>query len=354
MNTVHSEITTAQPEPKRDRYGRYMLPDPDGSKELPWTRATTFAKSVADTYGLGQWEMRMVAAGLGMRRDLYALAAAAKVEDKQTLDRVAKDAKEAASASSGANLGTALHTFTEAIDRGETITAPQPWDADLDAYRAALDQAGITAVPAWIERIVVLPTLRVAGTFDRIVRMPDGRHVIADVKTGKDLKYAWGEIAIQLALYANAPFMWSAHTDTYVPMPELDRTTALVMHLPAGRGVCTLYDVDITAGWEAAQLCQQVRTWRARRDIATQHKPTTPALPLDTPAAHTAPSGSPALTGLRHAAKVGELTRHIPTAATVADLEALWARGVADGTWTPAHTAQAAARKKALLAEQST
>lgn len=360
MSTVPAfDAPTPQPEPKRDRYGRYLLPDPTGSKELPWTRATTFAKSVADTFGLTQWEMRMVVAGIGMRRDLYALAAATPIEDKDKLTRIAKDAKEAAQAGAGANLGTALHSFTEANDRGETVTAPPPWDADLAAYRDALTAAGVVAVPSWIERIVVVPELKVAGTLDRIVRLADGRLVIADVKTGKDLSYGWGEIAIQLALYANAPVMWNAHTDAYEPMPALDRTSALVMHLPAGKGVCTLWDVDITAGWEAAQLCQQVRAWRARKGLASRHEQVAGQLAIDIATTETAAApaaGTPAgatLSALRHAAAVGELTRHIPRACTVADLEALWARGVEAGTWTPAHTAQAAARKKALLVEQS-
>ena len=318
-----------QPEPRFDRYGRYLLPDPTGGKQKPWTRATTFAKTVADTFGLSRWEMRMVAAGIGMRRDLYALAASATVNDKDTLDRIAKDAKEAAAASSGANLGTALHTFTEQVDRGEPVSAPAPWDADIEAYRKAMRTAGIVAVPEWVERVVVLPDLGVAGKLDRIVRLPEGGLAIGDVKTGKDLSYSWGEIAIQLALYANAPLMWNGATGTYVPMPRLNPAMAIVMHLPAGSGTCNLYSVNIAAGWVAAHLCSEVRGWRARKDLAEVYA--------------TSPRPD----------RVGEANRihgAIKAATSEPELVALYRQHQPTGAWTTAHTAAAARRKQDLYA----
>jgi len=51
-------------------------------------------------------------------------------------------------------------------------------------------------------------------------------------------------------------------------MIEVNQEQALVVHLPAGEGRCTLYLVDIAAGWEMAQVCGAVREWRARRDLA--------------------------------------------------------------------------------------
>lgn len=331
-----TDIFDSATEAKRDRYGRYLLPDPNGKakKELAWTRATTFARSIADTFGLTQWELRMVAKGISMRRDLYALAASADIEDKDKLNQVARDAKEAAAASSGANLGTALHAFTEQVDRGEQVNPPEPWNRDIDAYRAAMAAEKVTPVAEWIERIVVVPELKVAGTLDRIVRLADGRLVIADVKTGKDLSYSWGEIAVQLALYANATAMWNRARNVYEPMPAVDKTFAIVMHIPAGKAACTLHRVDITAGWEAATLCQQVRLWRARRDLATGY-----ASPIPDPLARIERSNT-----------ANALTAAIKAAQTVGDLEALWATASQAGTWTTAHTAAAGARKHQLLA----
>lgn len=320
--------------PRRDRWGRYLLPDPETGKERAWTRATTLSSSIADTFGLTKWQMRMVAKGLGMRPDLLALAAAAHVDDKQTLDRVAGDAKEAAGSSAGANAGTALHSFTEAVDRGEEPAVPPPWDADVAAYRDTLDAHGITRHPEWVERITVCPQYGVAGTFDRIVTLDGGRRVIGDVKTGRDLSYSWPEISIQLALYANATHMWAV--DHWEPMPVLDPNEAVVFWLPVGKGDCQLFTVDTAAGWEMAEVAYQVRQWRARRDLATIW---------------------PATTGQARKAikdKFERLTeqgllRLVTSASTVDELVQLWAKHDADGTWTPALTAAAAVRKKALV-----
>lgn len=318
--------------PKRDRWGRYLLPDPDTGKELAWTRATTLASTLADTYGLTRWQMRMVAKGLGMRQDLLALAAAAHVDDKDTLDRVASDAKEAAGSSAGANSGTALHSFTEAVDRGEDAQIPDPWRADIDAYRAMLAAHNVTVHPEWIERITICPRFGVAGTFDRIVTLADGRRVIGDVKTGKDLTYSWGEIAIQLALYANATHMWNG--TGWDPMPVLDPNEAVVFWLPVGQARCELHTVNIVDGWAMAEVAHGVRQWRARKNLARQMV-------------------APNEVGQRLARSTNTraIKRAIAEAGTVDELVALWEVHEAAGTWTSELTAAAAVRKKGLLAQ---
>lgn len=267
MTITKEQPTAARPEPSRDRYGRYLLPQPTG-KDKGYTRATTVAKTLSDTYGLTRWQVRMTAQGLTQRPDLFARVASA-AGDAKSLDQICEQAKEAAAASSGANIGTALHAFTEAVDAGRPVTIPAPWDADVAAYTAALQAADVAVDPAYIETVLALHSIEVAGTMDRLVTMPDGRRLIADLKTGKDLTYGWGEIAIQLALYAHAEQIFDVATGQYRPMPEVDQDEALVMHLPAGQARCDLYVVDIAAGWDAVQTALVVRAWRKRRDLAT-------------------------------------------------------------------------------------
>lgn len=257
---------TTTPGPARDRHGRYLLPDPATGIERAWTRATTWARTLSDTTGLHRWECRMVAKGVTLRPDLYALAAAAPDGDTAALDALCEGAREAAAASAGSNLGTALHKFTERHDRGEHVTPPAPWDADLAAYAAALAAAGITIDPAHIERVTPVPALGVAGTLDRIAAVPGHGLVIADVKTARDLRYSWTEIAIQLAIYARGAGLWTGAG--YDPMPPVSTSRALVIHLPAGQARCGLHWIDITAGWDAARLAGQARAWRGRRDLA--------------------------------------------------------------------------------------
>jgi hypothetical protein len=318
---------TSRPEPKRDRWGRYLLPDPVTGKERAWTRATTFAGAVKNTYGLNRWEKRLVVKGITERPDLYALAASIPFENKKKLNEIADAAKEVARGSSGSNLGTALHSFAQYIDAGQDITVPQPWDADLAAYKAKLVEKQATIHPDWIERVVLTPTFQVAGTFDRIITLPDLGPVIADLKTGQDLYY--DDIPVQLALYANATHIIDLTTDLPVPMPKVNQETAIVIHLPAGRAFCEFHEIDIVAGWETAYICKLVRDWQARKDLARPYQgvgmkvPTLPTL--------------------------DELIADAPTRGT---LELLWATYTAK--WKPAHTEAARARLAALEAPAGT
>jgi hypothetical protein len=321
-----SAAAVVQPDPQRDRWGRYLLPDPGqpgATSPLAWTRATTFAKSISDTFALTKWQLRMALKGLTMRPDLYARASAATVDDKQVLDQVAEAAKEAAASSSGANLGSALHQFTERLDRGEQVQVPPPWDADIAAYQRALVDHRLHVDPALIERIIVVRQHHVAGTLDRILQSPTWNLPrIGDLKTGKDLTHGWLEIAVQLALYANADAMWNGLTDRYEPMPDVDRETAVVIHLPVGKAKAEVYDVDIAAGWEIAQTCATVRHLRTRRDLAQIVRPETTPIATDPVLADIAAANSPDA------------------------LRALWSAH--QPRWTDQHTAAAKTRMAAL------
>jgi len=262
----------ARPEPERDGHGRYKIPDPVTGEARTWIRATTWAKTVSDLFALNNWEKRMVAVGLAQRPDLLLRVAAVAEPNsppgKSQLDRLVEQAREHAKAGARANLGTALHAFTEACDLGRPLPQiPPPFDRDIAAYRAAM--AAVEVSRNYVEQVCVVRELGVAGTMDRVVRFQHGRlPLIADLKTSADLKYSWNEIVIQLALYAHADTIYDAVGRQHHRMIEVNQERALVIHLPAGEGRCTLYLVDIAAGWEMAQLCGVVREWRGRRDLA--------------------------------------------------------------------------------------
>lgn len=168
--------------PDRDRWGRYLLPPvdhPDG-KPVAHTRATTIAKAPEDQGGLMKWAQRMVVIGLGRRQDLHALAATTDPNDKKTLGQIARDAEEAGGSATGRNTGTAIHSAIEAVNRGDE---PLPlFDAEVTAYRVALEAAGLTPVPELVERIVAHTTRHIAGTFDVALRDSDGNLFVADLK----------------------------------------------------------------------------------------------------------------------------------------------------------------------------
>lgn len=273
----------------RDQWGRYRLPDPVTGKVKSWTRATTIAGMLKDRFGLEKWDQRNIVWGLGQRPSLWAQAAACKREDDRTLQQIADKAKDAADSYSGADVGSALHTFTERIDRGEDVAVPAPFDRDVAAYRAAMEANRIVPASGWIERVVVVPEIGVAGTIDRLVDGPWPLPRIGDLKTAKDKTYdRWDEetgrragprvvntilaygstdIPLQLAIYAHATHWWTG--EDWKEMPKVDQERAVVMHLPAGQATCRLYEVDIAAGWDAVGVAYDIRDWRKRKGLIT-------------------------------------------------------------------------------------
>lgn len=259
-----------QPQSRVDGRNRYVIPDPETGKPAKWTRATNFAKVISEVDGLMRWGERMVLLGLSERPDLVARAASLTPDKRRALDGITRDAKTAAGAWSRANYGTTVHQMTERVDLGELDPAQvgPPWGAVLRAYVELMDQSGVRILPEYVEQSVVVKQYQVAGTFDRIVQMPNGQLWIADVKTGRDLSWSWGEIAIQLALYAHADAIWDWDRQRFIDMPEVNLQQGLVIHLPVDGGEAALYRLNIGYGWEAADLCEKVRGWRKFKGLA--------------------------------------------------------------------------------------
>jgi hypothetical protein len=263
----------------RDNYGRPMLiPAGGGTKRVPYRRTTTFVGVLEDQFNLNQWGRRQVALGLGQRKDLVLAAAAANPTDKKTLNEICEQALEAAASGAAATTGTALHSFTERIDRGEPLGhVPAEYQADLEAYKRATE--GIEWVG--IETFRVHDELMVAGTADRIGRLEwKERLVIADVKTG-GIEFGVGKMAMQLALYARMT-PYDIATDTRAADPgEIDLNTGIIIHLPAGQGICNLYEIDIAKGWGHVLIAKKV--WDARGN-STAKKLLHPLAPPPKPA----------------------------------------------------------------------
>lgn len=314
---------------RRDRWGRYLIPDPDTGKAVSWTRVTTFAKAISDTEGLQRWGERMAVKGLMGRADLQALAAATPLDDRRTLNKLAEQAKEAAGYKTAANQGTALHSYTERVDRGELGPGdiPEPWGALVRAYVQALRDHGIRVLPSLIERVIVVKRYQVAGTFDRIVEMPNGELWVADLKTGRDLSYSENEIAIQLALYAHADAIFDYETGKFETMPEVNQEKALVMHLPIDGSGCTLYKINIAHGWKAAELCESVRNWRKFSGLFEQ-------------VAKVEADPENAL--------LSKWMIRIQDATTVEELSRIWREASAAGEWTDALTQFGLQRKEEI------
>lgn len=261
----------AQAEPKRDRYGRYLIPPVDGGKPIAHTRATTVAETLDDRYNLELWKMRQVAVGLTRRPDLQAKIAADE-HNKKAVNDACQEAMDAAESGAAANTGIALHRILERVDTGE-LTAGQVPDMFRDianAYTAALTEHHVTVDPTWCERVHVLAGMLepIAGMADNHITI-DGRRYISDKKTGSGIDFGAKGFAVQLAIYARAQTVFDYSTNQHCDMPEIDQDRAVIMHIPAAGGPVQFHWIDIAAGWEALDHALWTRHWRKQKHLLT-------------------------------------------------------------------------------------
>ena len=254
---------------RRDRWGRYVVLAPGGAKPTGYTRATTVAKTLDDESNLKTWAQRMTALGLAGRPDLVALVAATDPEDKKTLNNICERAAEAGGATVRRDLGTALHKMIEDSWFDPTYVAPAPYDADVRAVHAALAAAGFSVAAGMTERMIVNDAHQIAGMFDCLLRSGDESElVMADIKTGSSVDFGALGWATQLAIYANADALYRQGTaadgsaDVREPMPEINKSTGVIIHVQPGSGVCDLHWLDLEAGAEALELAMEVRRLR--------------------------------------------------------------------------------------------
>jgi hypothetical protein len=207
----------------------------------------------------------MVAKGLAGRQDLLGLAAAHDPDtDRKVFEEIVEGAMEAAESASGRRDGTTLHRFTELVDLGvKTVDEfPEPYGTRVAQYQAKLTDAGVQIHPEWVEQIFIDDNYTIAGTADRIVTLADGRRVIADLKTGKDVSFGQLEFAIQVAIYANHGAIFDQGKQRRGKRVEVDRDTGLIIHLPSKGEGCELYEVDLAQGYAALMTAMEVREWR--------------------------------------------------------------------------------------------
>ncbi len=270
------QLDTPGDNARRDRWGRYLVVPPAGGKPKGYTRATTVAKALDDTSNLMKWANRMTALGLAQRPDLLALVQAADPDDRTELDKVCERAKEAGGATARRDLGTALHTMVEKAHANPDWKVPDTYAADVAAVQAAIAAAGFEVVDGMSEVMVVLDRHTIAGTSDLTLRRAsDGRLFIADLKTGASVKFGALAWAIQLSVYAHADALYrqgdaaDGSQDQRLPMPDVDRDTALILHVQPGSGLCDVHQLDIAAGAEALEVAMGVRSWRSRKGLLT-------------------------------------------------------------------------------------
>jgi hypothetical protein len=316
--------------PTTGRWGWYR--DHEG---VDRRRVSTLVKEVeTDSHNLDKWKQRQVLIGAARRGDLITAVKAMGAPDpmtgwtreqKKLQDELVDKATEAAKDTDGAITGTAMHTLTERVDRGEPLDVvaaglPAVVGQGLRSYAALRELNGWRNIE--IERTVECEELEVRGTFDRVDYLPeltamlgqgtcqhecveagrihhmgpdtpplDDLPVIVDVKTEKDPTLNGLHIGPQLAIYSRARKMWRrlpgehalvrgdevvrypsgdvvmVPNGEYVPAPCVRQDVAVVVHIADGDANPLL--VNLAEGWAAAVAAyeQLQRKNRAKRKV---------------------------------------------------------------------------------------
>jgi hypothetical protein len=315
--------------PTTGRWGWYR--DHEG---VDRRRASTLVKEVeTDNHNLDLWKLRQVLIGAARRSDLITAVKAMgdpdpatgwTREQKKLQNELADKAMEAAKDTDGAITGTAMHTLTERIDRGEPLGSVLAAELPAVVAQSLRSYAKLRELNGWrtveIERTVECEELEVRGTLDRVEYLPDlaallgpgvCQHghtmsggevwhygaggeategadlpVIVDVKTEKDPTRNGLHIGPQLAIYSRSKRMWRPTGGThnlmrdgkpvtypsgdpvqvpngeYVPAPCVRQDVAVVVHIADGDANPLL--VNLTEGWSAAVAAHEQINRKAR------------------------------------------------------------------------------------------
>ena len=233
------------------------------NKKRSYTRMTTFIDALEDKSGLCKWQQRMLLIGVRNKPELLDDVPYLHPDDdkagKDALNSAAEQARDIAGSNRKSAQGTLLHALSEYVDRGESLPEGTS-DADrLDMLGYWEATQGLTFTH--IERMVVLDYFKIAGTPDRLARVPgvEGT-VIADLKTGS-MDYPL-KMAAQLAGYSRGRF-YDIESGVRRDLPEDVRTDwGLIISLPAGTGEAELVWINLDMGWELLLEAKEVREKR--------------------------------------------------------------------------------------------
>lgn len=265
---------------ERDRYDRPLIIQPDGSK-LPYNRASSYGGQLDDKSALNDWVGRQIIRGTAIlmrERPTFLESVPERLYDpwndqegrqeKDGLDSMANQAKDAAGSNLKSQLGTDIHYATELIDAGDDLEAKlsifEPWRKDLlieraNAYYALVKELGLK----WdsIETFGVQDEHRVAGTWDRrgfVPWWPDHKQTIGDVKTSGSMDFGGLQFGVQLAEYAHM-CEYVIATGERIPHEDMNEERALIIHVDRNKGgPVEAFQVDIAWGWRQAHLARGV------------------------------------------------------------------------------------------------
>lgn len=265
--------------------GQYRLPHPETGKLTSYTRASTVAKTLEDTWMLDAWAKRMMLIGLqrslALQADLEQLLSEFQASDttgnparelRGPLNELSEEAQVRAGSTAAAEFGTAVHAWCEFADHGGSIWAvPEMFRDWVLHYRRILAVGGLSTDHRWTERVVLNTRYGIAGQLDRLFIDHRGRVFLGDIKTSRGMDYSWLYFAIQLAIYHGSSHVLSLDGTHWEPMALLDPHAVLVAHLPReDPAAARIVPIDMAFGAEALHTAMTVRRLRSSAEKRAQ------------------------------------------------------------------------------------
>lgn len=280
-------------QPEFNGNNQYRLPDPVTGELKSYSRATSLAKVLDDTFMLEQWRIRKTLLGLAGRQDLKTDLHRIKneIESEESteesargsLNSLAEQAQSAAGTDRANEHGSAVHDWAAWVDAGliSVHQVPEIFRPAVVKHLELLATHQLIVIPEYTERIVMNTQLNCVGTLDRIFEIGAlGPIVLGDLKTSGKLDHSWLAFLVQLAFYQSCDLMLSPDGSSWEPMPSLDPTVAFIIHLPSSDiAQADVVPINLTLGRQALALANSVKVMRtvAKKEGRLPAMPVQPA-----------------------------------------------------------------------------
>jgi hypothetical protein len=315
--------------------GRYMIPDPETGKLTALTRVTSYIGALDNGQGLTRWKLGMVARGLAASPEL--IAAVNDDPDSGTLYKLCDDALDAAGANDKRDLGTLIHHLCETADLGheppvsaELAAIKERFadyladhaEADVAAYREAMQRAGLSPIAEGTEVVCVNWRRRIAGRLDRLVAV-EGQELPCglDIKTGTLHPFT---VAQQVKCYMEATSWFDVDSRTHMTPPAVCQDWGYVAQIAPREARCTIWRIDLRDVSQMLDTIDTIKAWQSRGAVRKQPRPDDLASVV---VEYVAPADALTLTAEWAAGRVEALRDNHPAALT--DLANSWPAGVA-------------------------
>jgi hypothetical protein len=272
--------------PMIEQYETYRLvPHPLTLARVRMGRPSSFGGTLADGFTLTEWKIAQAVLGVSKYEDLYVMANSHPTPPEPIEQRekgwwtpwaqYGHEGMDAARSLHGAHLGTAVHRWTEQLDAGtlEVADVPKKFRPHIENYIRVHAELGMEMIPSYRELLIAETSIHetrqtkgLCGRLDALRKHESGWLIVDDTKTGRQAPKGLDEIAIQLAIYANAQWHWEGteQTGQWVPAPRnVNKEVATITHIPIDRpDEAEIIPVDIVWGLQAAKVVAWVLSYR--------------------------------------------------------------------------------------------